>query len=584
MPINFIDVKNNIPPDPTIKEVGGESLSPRNSSGVTPNTNPSVFPQVKGTRGLLSFAKHALMRAATALSKSVFGNFINTVKNFFHKSPATQVLCKSLSIGHDEFTKLPAKLQKFIVESELISGEEDIPFQAKLATAKEMEKELSIFLEDKKGSCPELAAFHQKLQDSIQTMEEENNVLFQQIVLENKTIAQKAEYMSYKYGGETLTSSPIQVQVKGHPQEIKLSYVPQKQLSGYPGDPHLRNCSSETRGKLNGHIMNLWQHKIDIGGENLSFIRSGCTNGNEKATKELLANALSLKCDMKKLPPSSSDNPISLKFSNIQLLSSGSGFGPKVLTDGKLAENHMNALNNLAKQDSIELDYQGKKIFVKLEPPLLFNFGVNMQHFNKIFRPFVSHKASDAANLQGFRRLFGEHFPKISDWDGEVGEALKNDSLPQEKKKQIIALSKSIVAIYQKAPQGIASHPYALPTQTIMLTSLLGYPTSYNCKSGKDRTGACSMELTHLAVQLMGNKMENFSLPDPFAPISAEEQKNLQNIYFSGENNKIAETNTLQRNLKLPSKCAGIEFKGLDERFGLTLSKTLDENRKIFGK
>lgn len=584
MPINFIDAKSNIPIDPAIKEADKESLPPRNSSGITPNSKPGIFPQSKETKSLGFFAKHVLMRTVTALSKGIFKDFINTIKIFFHKSPTTRVLCKSLGIGRAEFIKLPAKLQKFIVESELISGEESIPFQTKLATAKEMHAELGIFLEDKRGLCPDLAAFHQKLQDSIQTMEQENNVLFQKIVLENKTTAQKAEYMSYKYGGETLTSSPIQVQVKGHPKEIKLSYVPQKQLSGYPGDPHLRNCSSETRGNLNDHIMNLWQHKIDIGGENLSFIRSGCTNGNENAARELLANALSLKCDMDHLPPSSPNNPIPMKLSNIQLLSSGSGLGPKVLTDGKLAENHMNALNNLAKQDSIELDYQGKKIFVKLVPPLLFNFGVNMQHFNKIFRPFVSHKTSDTANLQGFKRLFGDHFPKISDWDGEVGEALKNNTLPREKKKQIIALAKNIIAIYQKAPHGIASHPYALPTQTIMLTSLLGYPTSYNCKSGKDRTGACSMELTHLAAQLMGNKMENFSLPDPFAPISAEEQKNLQNIYFSGENNKIAETNTLQRNLKLPSKCAGIEFKGLDERFGLSLSNPMNENRKILGK
>lgn len=387
--------------------------------------------------------------------------------------------------------------------------------------------------------------------------------------------------ISKTQGGKELQGT-ISLNFNDKPVDVNLSFTPQVKMSGFIGDKQklnhyssaIQNRSLQKAGKAGNHAVNLWKQNIKIGDKSMQFLRHGCTRGSPEATKEILLNALYLQYgeDLE-----SKEQPLQLKFTNVQLMTLG------YIADREMPIEQIKAFENLIGENLIDenthvitlLTKDGKNIQVELEPPLLFNFGVNLQHFRKLENVLSDSKVREIIeerNLKSFKALFGEDFPKGDDFGGIIQKTLNSES-DELKKNQIRTLANQIIDIYTSNSGGLKKNPYALPTRVLALTNLLGYASSFNCKSGKDRTGICSMELTNLCAQmLVGGEISN-----PKDPISSEEQKNLQAIYKEGSSARdIARINTIfQENLNIQEY---LMFKVNGKRFGVDWKKSFEEN------
>lgn len=418
--------------------------------------------------------------------------------------------------------------------------------------------------------------FDKKLLNSIQETLEKN------FGIDQKTFNQAwAKAISTTQGGKELRGE-IELKIGGKDVKLNLKFTPQTKMSGFTGDTTgMKHCSSvyeSTDVGATEHAVNLWRQDIEVEGKQpISFLRHGYILEQENAAKEILANTCALQYDEESIKNASKDKPLTLNFTNVQLMS----FGKIADKDKPLKQ--MDVFNKLAKQEQpIELNYGGKKFYVKFEKPLLFNFAVNMQHFRnlEIGNSDAQNKVKKQ-NLESFKQLFGVNFPNIirafNTTYFEEGSLIKK-YLDDPKnggsdKAQIQTLANQILDIYKNHPEGLKENPYALPTRVLALTNLLGYASSFNCKSGKDRTGVCAMELTNLCAQMMaGEKINN-----PMEAISAEEQQNLQEIYKQGSCVRdIPKINTVvQTGLKTEKN---ILFKHTNNRFGLDLTKPFEEN------
>ena len=264
---------------------------------------------------------------------------------------------------------------------------------------------------------------------------------------------------------------------------------------------------------------------------------------------------------------------------------------PGKLADKNMPSDQMKIFEKLAKENQpIELNYQGETVYVKLEPPLLFNFPTNAQGLCKIFKPFVNNfKETNERNDKSFRNLFGdskdfggkglemikENGHYSFDENSIIGKRLNDNTLKEDTKEQIQSLADQIIDIYSENKRGIGENPYALPSRVTLLTNLLGYATSYGCKSGKDRTGLMSMELENLTAKVLTDNK-----PYDAYNISTEEKQNLQSIYKAGCSIEIAKVNTGDVQNKLKIRHFGI-FTSDKERFGIDLSKDYDKNLEI---
>lgn len=421
--------------------------------------------------------------------------------------------------------------------------------------------------------------FDKKLLNSIQETLEKN------FGIDQKTFNRAwAKAISTTQGGEELRGK-IGLKIGGEDVNLNLKFTPQAKMSGFTGDTTgMKHCSSvyeSTEVGATKHAVNLWRQDIEVKGKkSISFLRHGYILEQENAAKEILANACALQHDEESIKNASKDKPLTLNFTNVQLMS----FGKIADKDKPLKQ--MDKFNELAKQDQpIELNYGGEKFYVKFEKPLLFNFAVNMQHFRhlEIGNSDAQNKVKEQ-NLESFKQLFGENFPKnVKNNDGNVvfeeGSLIKkyldNSEKGEDSKAQIQTLANQILDIYKNHPEGLKENPYALPTRVLALTNLLSYASSFNCKSGKDRTGVCAMELTNLCAQMMaGEKINN-----PMEAISDEERQNLQEIYKEGSCVRdIPKVNTVvQTGLKTDKDAL---FKHTNNRFGLDLTKSFEENVK----
>lgn len=405
-----------------------------------------------------------------------------------------------------------------------------------------------------------------------------------------------ANAISRTQGGEIIKSQePIKLKFGEEEIDLNLRYTPQLQLSGFIGDKNgIKHYSSVIqnsnllKGKVVGsHAVNLWQQDIEVAGQKMQFLRHGCTRGNENATKEILLNALILQYGKDTITDNITDNTsLELKFANVQLMS----LGP--IADQKMPLEQIDAFNKLFEKfenNIVELEKKdGKTINIKCTKPLLFNFGVNLQHFKEIEKKLADSddkKKLEDQNLKSFKRLFGENFPNLTIKNGIlrleenclIQEALNHND--EQTKKQIKTLAKQIFTIYLSQPEGLKENPYALPIRVLALTNLLGYTSSFNCKSGKDRTGICAIELANLCAQIMSNK----NISNPTDTISKEEKKNLQAIYKKGFSARdiIRINNVFQKNLNVQ------EYLGFDanrKRFGIDWKKSFEENIEILEK
>lgn len=538
---------------------------------LTNNSDPFVAPHSKASE----IADKVIDTGNKVIDKGkkIIDNISEEIKDaakfFFDKSPTFGDICNKISIKHEDFTKYPKiilnNLKDFLDESAT----------TKINILKNILKD---FASNTYINNKEVKSFLTRIKQQIEDLKPEaqkEETLTQKLQLDPKaTRAEIAQAISKTYGGHEI-SKEIQLFIGDKSETIKTNYIPQKQLSDFGNDMNtLLQSSSEFQGKTD-HASNLWKQEISLGKQTVSFIRSGTTRGNEFATKEILANALALKYSDDEIL--NHKEPLTLNFSNIQLMTPGK------IADNKMPFEQMDAFQKLANSE-IKLNYRGQEISVKIEKPLLFNFGVNAQTFNPplSFRSFAE---NDKRNDESFKNLFGNfkifggensnqkidgHYSFGS--DSIIGRALENIS-DKNTRDQILNLSDQILNIYSENKRGIGENPYALPSRVALLTNLLGYATSYGCKSGKDRTGIMAMELENLTAKVLTDNKPY----DPYDQ-SAEEKQNLQSIYKAGCSIEIAKVNTGDVQNKLKIKDYGGLFTCNEKRFGINVAKSFDSN------
>ncbi|WP_274967748.1 inositol phosphate phosphatase SopB [Succinimonas amylolytica] len=97
------------------------------------------------------------------------------------------------------------------------------------------------------------------------------------------------------------------------------------------------------------------------------------------------------------------------------------------------------------------------------------------------------------------------------DQNSQLGRFLRDNNIPEDKKKIARILALEINLLTRKQPLLLTSNmvqkqhnidAYALPARIALLNSILGNETCFNCKSGKDRTGQLDAEIRTLAANM----------------------------------------------------------------------------------
>lgn len=381
------------------------------------------------------------------------------------------------------------------------------------------------------------------------------------------------------------------------------------------------------------HVANLWATKVkDKDGKTLfSALRHRNTRGDENSSKEvILAAACQQYGGVKGLVDEYKKNqPVTVKFGNISLMT------PNIVTGDKdKPYDQMKTFKELANK-SFEVyvpnpfpERKDKEPLVtvelKLEPPILFNFGVNEGWYGK--RSFFTNKnKAYEANKEAMRDLLGKiancnqgEWPGIkSEMDdlikslndnkvdkenvtsfagilesGKVHDFLtkeskkltdeskkrktldpfqvelkerlqkiqKNESLQKPDKmfiknlREIMMLTEQISEIWITTKgRGNKYDPAAIQTRLAALMYKIGMPISFNCKSGKDRTGEVAAEINSLIMRMEAN---DGKVPEPHTKenLTAEAKLQERKIFEATASHKIAQANTGHVGLKVKYK------------------------------
>ncbi len=365
-----------------------------------------------------------------------------------------------------------------------------------------------------------------------------------------------------------------------------ISSTPASELGIYTNLKKGQGISSNNRNT--DHAMNLWKTEVktDNGETLFKGLRHGNTRGKESATKEIILAAALDQYGLEKLQNSSEKDVFEVKMGNVQLITDS------IIGDGNLGELQKDSFNNLAgKIFEIEIkdkDNSHKKIRLKLKQPILVNFGMNAQYYaldGSLTR------SSKGMNSEAFNKLFGENIMKKlkekfskkkeiekiqkfdfkeSEFGGEVGNFLKDTSEKNSlNKKKVVNLSNQILYIWVSTNgRGNKENPSAMQTRLAALIFLIGYSISFNCKSGKDRTGALSAEINDLILTMEANDGEP---PKPYGKLSDEEKLQLREVFEATDSETIAQINTGYRGLK-------VDYRKSTDRLG----KMSGNTRKTF--
>ena len=586
-------------------------------------------PKVKSLSKKFSYKERNI---GTRTKNYIYKKPSNAIKQFFSKSPTIKEACQQFGISDDDFIAL-SRSQKEDVFKIILNplNENELSIEDKIKLSEKLLEKLSNVgadalingiksnlndlktkLEQQQKEVRDAKNTFEKLKKRFQGQNaEEIGKTVDELIEKNKgkinlklfntlkkTLKKQfgvsdAEFykawstaISLTRGGEIIGGN-ISLKFGKKDVNLSLQFTPQNQLSGFIGDTiglqhyssAIQNYSLQKTGEKGNHAVNLWKQDITVGVKNMQFLRHGCTRGGEEASKEILLNAIMLQHDINEINQwSDGDAPLKLKFTNVQLMTLGH------IADRKMPKEQMETFNKLFEQQPIELKTKdGTTIKIKVEQPLLFDFGVNLQHFRG-FEKVLADKSDKTMlkeqNLKSFKQLFGEDFPQLTKSNGKIdfgktsliGKKL-TQNISENEKNQIQTLANQILTIYQTHPEGLKENPYALPTRVLALTNLLGYASSFNCKSGKDRTGLCAMELSNLCAQMMtGN-----DITDPMKPITKEEKTNLHAIYAEGSSARdILKINTVfQENLNIQEY---LNFDINSKRFDVDWKKSFEEN------
>lgn len=344
------------------------------------------------------------------------------------------------------------------------------------------------------------------------------------------------------------------------------------------------------------HAANVWINKVEAGeGDKnkkplFSAVRFANTRGKKTATKELLLAMALQSCNFntKTLFNTSQNKPYKFSVSNIQLLSPTSNFLKKFGFDGDMPFKQMDRIKKLCNGEQIKLvleDSNGIKRPIYLKPdkdPVLFNFGSNDVHYSKFLSLLTNKSKTYKRNLESMQMLFGENFEKDENFpkDSKVGmylakaeekvtkakEAIrkaketKNDEVAKEAKKAkavakaaaknkkiVETLSRQIVNMWKETKgKGYNDDRFGIQSRLSVLLYYLGYQVSFNCKSGKDRTGIMAVE-SNFIVQKINSTGK---VPDYKKELDGEDKKLLRELYKASGIDQITSSCTGFRGTK----------------------------------
>lgn len=355
------------------------------------------------------------------------------------------------------------------------------------------------------------------------------------------------------------------------------------------------------------HAANVWINKVEAGeGDKnkkplFSAVRFANTRGKKTATKELLLAMALQSCNFntQTLFNTSQNKPYKFSVSNIQLLSPTSNFLKKFGFDGDMPFKQMDRIKKLCNGEQIELvleDSDGIKRPIYLKPdkdPVLFNFGSNDVHYSKFLSLLTNKSKTYKRNLESMQTLFGKNFEKDENFpkDSKVGmylakadtagkkvtkakklteaakEAIrkaketKNDEATAKKakkakavakaaaknKKIVETLSRQIVNMWKETKgNGYNDDRFGIQSRLSVLLYYLGYQVSFNCKSGKDRTGIMAVE-SNFIVQKINSTGK---VPDYKKELDSEDKKLLRELYKASGIDQITSSCTGFRGTK----------------------------------
>lgn len=334
------------------------------------------------------------------------------------------------------------------------------------------------------------------------------------------------------------------------------------------------------------HAANVWINKVEAGecDKNkkplFSAVRFANTRGKKTATKELLLAMALQSCNFntETLFDTSQNKPYKFSVSNIQLLSPTSNFLKKFGFDGDMPFKQMDRIKKLCNGEQIKLvleDSNGIKRPIYLKPdkdPVLFNFGSNDVHYSKFLSLLTNKSKTYKRNLESMQMLFGENFEKDENFpkDSKVGmylakaeekvtkakEAIrkaketKNDEVAKaaaKNKKIVETLSRQIVNMWKETKgKGYNDDRFGIQSRLSVLLYYLGYQVSFNCKSGKDRTGIMAVE-SNFIVQKINSTGK---VPDYKKELDSGDKKLLRELYKASGIDQITSSCTGFRGTK----------------------------------
>lgn len=344
------------------------------------------------------------------------------------------------------------------------------------------------------------------------------------------------------------------------------------------------------------HAANVWINKVEAGeGDKnkkplFSAVRFANTRGKKTATKELLLAMALQSCNFntQTLFDTSQNKPYKFSVSNIQLLSPTSNFLKKFGFDGDMPFKQMDRIKKLCNGEQIELvleDSNGIKRPIYLKPdkdPVLFNFGSNDVHYSKFLSLLTNKSKTYKRNLESMQTLFGKNFEKDENFpkDSKVGmylakaeekvtkakEAIrkaketKNYEVAKaakkakavakaaaKNKKIVETLSRQIINMWKETKgKGYNDDRFGIQSRLSVLLYYLGYQVSFNCKSGKDRTGIMAVE-SNFIVQKINSTGK---VPDYKKELDSKDKKLLRELYKASGIDQITSSCTGFRGTK----------------------------------
>ena len=325
------------------------------------------------------------------------------------------------------------------------------------------------------------------------------------------------------------------------------------------------------------HAANVWINKVEAGeGDKnkkplFSAVRFANTRGKKTATKELLLAMALQSCNFntQTLFNTSQNKPYKFSVSNIQLLSPTSNFLKKFGFDGDMPFKQMDRIKKLCNGEQIKLvleDSNGIKRSIYLKPdkdPVLFNFGSNDIHYSKFLSLLTNKSKTYKRNLASMQTLFGKNFEKGENFSekSKVGMYLAKakKEVPNAKKltkaakaaaknKEIVeTLSRQIINMWKETKgKGYNDDRFGIQSRLSVLLYYLGYQVSFNCKSGKDRTGIMAVE-SNFIVQKINSTGK---VPDYKKELDGKDKKLLRELYKASGIDQITSSCTGFRGTK----------------------------------